>query len=80
MLKVQDGSIGNVIFHNITRLEKLSQLQNFTSLLLVQNEDIIDLWLTTNEPNAIKDLIRYYERYYNFNLANMEKKIIRLEK
>jgi len=81
MLKVQDGSIGNIIFHNITRLTHLSQLQNFTTLIMVESDGLqIDLWLTGNETKAIKDLIKYYQRYYDVHLRDMEKKIIRLEK
>lgn len=80
MLKIQDGSIGNVIFHNITRLEKVSQLKLFNSLVLIQNEDTIDLWLTNDETSAIKDLMRLYERYYSIRLVDVMKSIIRLDK
>ena len=62
MHKVQTG-VQSIEFQNITSITNISQIQKEDYVFLVQNEDTIDIWTSSNKVRGSNELVHYYEAW-----------------
>jgi len=52
-----------VEFRFITYVSNISEIMNDDFILLVQNEDVIEIWITKDRVRGSNDLVRYYSEW-----------------
>lgn len=69
-----------VQFDHITSISNIATVTVWDYIFLVQNEDSIDIWATTNKIRGANEIVRYYKLWNGRDINEQDMILVRKQK